>query len=482
MKETLTGVCLAIAPYLTRATPAHREVIHMAERPVHIGFAARDITPPPGIPLAGYSARAGVATGALDGIHARAMVAIDPGRDTRLAIVTADLVAFSPETIETFRANVLAATGFTPDDVILAVTHTHSGPAYGALFGFFTPDDVAQEPEASMRWGEALPGVLIDLIAEAAAAAQPARLAFGSTQVALSTHRRLRDPLGEIRLAPNPDGVTDPVVSVMHARTADGDTPIGTLVNYACHPVVLCEDNLEYSGDFPTYLVDALETGGGAAIFVNGTCGDINPKRRGSASAAREQGEEIARSVAALLPTLTPEPMVDIVHAVEDVDLPLRFPPPEALRAYVDVAEAALAAHGDPSDFEGRRLTAEVGRARRMEDRLGRRRERLGARITADTLRVRLQVARIGPALFVAMPGEAFAPFGLRLRDEADGEHVFVLGYTNESIGYVPTIAAYEEGGYEVVSSQLAPGAGEHLTQAALTALGRLAPLKGVGG
>lgn len=448
----------------------------MVEPHVHIGFAKRDITPPAGLPMAGYSARDGVATGTLDGIKARAMVVLAPHTGARIAFVTADLVAYSPDTIDAFRKRVRAEAGIAPDDVVLAVTHTHSGPSYGAMFPSFD-GGLAQESEVSLRWGEGLPDVLVDIVREAIANAQPATLSFGSTRVALATHRRLIDPLGEVRLAPNPDGIIDPEVHVMHARAASDGTTIGSLVNYACHPVVLCEDNLLYSGDFPAYLLAGLEADGGDAIYLNGACGNLNPKRRGDAAAARAHGEALAGAVKALVSGLEPSLPNPVIIATEDVSIPIRLPPREAFETYLTATEQALEAHADPSNFEGLRLAAEVARAQRLLAKVYPRRRRLEHRIQGDTLLVRLQVARIGPALFVALPGETFVEFGLDLRRELGSPHVFVLGYTNESIGYVPTRAAYDEGGYEVTSSHLTPGAGELLTASAVAATRRLLAL-----
>lgn len=442
---------------------------------IHIGFAKCDITPPLGLPMAGYGARQGTASGVLDPLYARAVVLHDPVNDQRIAIVTADLVAYAPETIQAFRARVAQKTEFTADQVILAVTHTHSGPAYGALFGFFAGSDLEQEPESSVRWGEKLPGVLLELLNEAAAATRPARLAFGKTRVALSTHRRLIDPLGNIRLAHNPAGLTDPEVHVLHARDASDNSSIGTLVCYACHPVVLCEDNLLYSGDFPAYLLSSLEEDGSSAIYLNSTCGNVNPYRRGDRETACELGQELARSVKALVPTLEHPVARPLALSCKDIPLPLRLPSQRALQDYVLVAEQALEAHRNHENFEGRRLAAEVARARQMADNLNRRRTRLGERIQGDALMARLQVARIGAAMLVALPGENFVEFGLELKAKVGIDYLFVFGYTNEYIGYLPTRAAYDEGGYEVTASLLAPGAGEQLTAAALEELQHLA-------
>src|SRR3990167_2959523 len=53
------------------------------------GVAVRDITPPPGVPMWGYSDRKGPSTGTLDPLHARALVL--KMREQTIAIVTMDL-------------------------------------------------------------------------------------------------------------------------------------------------------------------------------------------------------------------------------------------------------------------------------------------------------------------------------------------------------------------------------------------------------
>jgi hypothetical protein len=79
--------------------------------------------------------------------------------------------------------------------------------------------------------------------------------------------------------------------------------------------------------------------------------------------------------------------------------------------------------------------------------------------------RTELQVIRLGPVpntddaqalWFVALPGEPFTAYstgiGEQLRRQlgAADNHVLVCGYANDSVGYLTTDAALQEGGYEV--------------------------------
>ena len=73
---------------------------------------------------------------------------------------------------------------------------------------------------------------------------------------------------------------TEPVdreVAVIRLDRADG-SPLAVLYHYACHPVVLGPDNLQYSADYVgtacKTVEDELKT---TCLFLQGACGDLNP-------------------------------------------------------------------------------------------------------------------------------------------------------------------------------------------------------------
>jgi len=65
-----------------------------------------------------------------------------------------------------------------------------------------------------------------------------------------------------------------------------------------------------------------------------------------------------------------------------------------------------------------------------------------------SSVEVEIQAIGVGPAKIVALPGEAFVELALAIKG-AD-PNVLVAGYANGNIGYIPTEAAFAEGGYEV--------------------------------
>ncbi|PKL06288.1 MAG: hypothetical protein CVV53_05070, partial [Spirochaetae bacterium HGW-Spirochaetae-9] len=57
----------------------------------------------------------------------------------------------------------------------------------------------------------------------------------------------------------------------------------------------------------------------------------------------------------------------------------------------------------------------------------------------------------LGPSMqFFSLPGEAFSRIGLGLKASARPSRLFVCGYCGGSVGYMPTEAAFSQGGYEV--------------------------------
>jgi hypothetical protein len=86
------------------------------------------------------------------------------------------------------------------------------------------------------------------------------------------------------------------------------------------------------------------------------------------------------------------------------------------------------------------------------------------------------QVIRLNGIVLVGVPGEPFAQLGRAIKDQAGAEQVFVIGYANDDIGYIPAAEEYERGGYEIdeaykyygYPAALAPDAAELFLEAVL--------------
>jgi hypothetical protein len=71
----------------------------------------------------------------------------------------------------------------------------------------------------------------------------------------------------------------------------------------------------------------------------------------------------------------------------------------------------------------------------------------------AKPITTEIQALRIGDIYFAAHPSELFTKFGLDLRDRTPAKDLFVLGYSNGSIGYIPDENEIERGGYAALQS-----------------------------
>src|SRR5690606_38219797 len=77
-----------------------------------------------------------------------------------------------------------------------------------------------------------------------------------------------------------------------------------------------------------------------------------------------------------------------------------------------------------------------------------------------EPVRAELMAMKIGPFLLLTMPGEPMVEYGFKLEAAiADRTTPIIVGYANGNIGYIPTAADYQVGGYEPTQSRLAPEA-----------------------
>ena len=94
--------------------------------------------------------------------------------------------------------------------------------------------------------------------------------------------------------------------------------------------------------------------------------------------------------------------------------------------------------------------------------------------IEGDTVATYIQVLRIGDIAFAATSGELFVELGLEIKKGSPFEHTFVVELANDYAGYMPTRAAFQEGGYETLnarSSKVSAEAGELVVKGLLNML-----------
>lgn len=425
------------------------------------------ISPPLGVPLAGFAARHETSTGIHDDLFARALVLETPER--AVAFVSVDLLALPGDFVREVRQAIHKSTGLQPDSVMIASTHTHAGPV--TIKTFFNPDG-----NVDGYYMNVLAKGIEEAVTKAWQNRFPARIGVGVGHVqGVGVNRRSRD-----------QRPIDEEIGIIKVTDREANTRC-VLINYSCHPTVLGPDNLKVTGDFPAFTVKEIEAGlgeDGFAMFVNGTQGNISMGHSSELSAigiitpgrtftrAAELGHLLAEATQTSLESIEVHDRPIIRTAAVSVGLPLKkYPSAAAALKLLQEAEANLAelvsSNGDNAD--------QVQRARS---------EQLYASInnfyahetivfTDGVLPIELQGIRINGSVFVAVPAEVFVEIGLHIKVSAPYS-TFIVGIANGYIGYLPTAAAHEVGGYEVVSSKCRPEAEDILIDNVLSLERRL--------
>lgn len=372
------------------------------------GFAAIDITPPPGEELTGYGYYLNRrATGAADPIMARALALSDG--DTRAVVVQLDLLALDPHWVSAMRARVERKLGLPGDCLMLHCTHTHSGPAARVTFGCGRPSE---------HFMHALGKHILQITQAALADLKPAG-SVDSFDVDF--------PEG---FAHNRVGGTDLDTRVRGLNIViPGARPI-LVVNYACHPVTLGV-NREYSADYPGALIRELNAYGCRAIFLTGPCGDINPLantvRVGPAAyeTLGIYGRDLAacaRSAVAESLPWEPGPLRVFSRAVSVMS---DIPEPVQLEASLEELQAKL--EDDPDN--GLLRVDMEWHLKMLED--------LGGEIAEEEARAEIQGFVFGNAAVVALSAETFTALGQIIRDAAPEHNVLLAATSNGVIGYI---------------------------------------------
>jgi len=372
---------------------------------LRVGTGRAIITPPLGIQLAGYGHRTKGADEVLDELEVRAFWLEQEGADGAgsgpACIITADIIGFDALLTQRLRTLLTQRLKVAPEAVMLAASHTHSGPqTCENVVGAGGPPD----PYYMNRLVERI----LQAAGEAQNAAAPVTVHVGkSTLEGYAVNRRLRVD-GQVRMAPNRAGIRDDDVTVVLFRDAATGTPRGLLFHYTCHPTIMGSYAItsEYPGAARRYVERAL--GGAACGFLPGCFGDIRPDctliggkvfRRGTYQDVQAFGDalgaEVLRAAEQAVALDTPP---RLVAAARDVNLPLAAKP--------------------------------------------------------RTASLSLQRLDISPGLrFVALGGEVCVEYGHFIKGLDPDAVTIPVGYANGMVAYIPTAAMILEGGYEAEGS-----------------------------
>jgi len=419
------------------------------EQPLLVGAATADITPAPGLRMWGYSNRTDGATGKLDPLMAKAVVLKAGG--TSVGIVTLDLGRVpEPHVLDRIRRQVREQCGLA--NLFITASHTHSAPS------------LEGGSDALTQFSEAVGDAIIRIVVEAAGNVVPAKLGIGLGEADLAHNRRKFLPDGRVAMQwRNAEREkTEPVDSefvVIRLDATEGSAagkPLATLVHYACHPVVLGPDNLQYSADFVGAACERVRAETGApCLYLQGACGNINPYvdktplADGGVREMQQMGRALGDQVLSVSKTIETKPLEPATIQFDAQVIPVRT------RWDIDAPEVrAVLSKAYGPRFDNYLL----------------------ATFKDNVIPCTLTTLKVGDAFaLVGMPGEIFVQFQQELKQRSPVPNTLLVGYTEGYHAYFPTIRDAAAGGYGgKTATYVEVGAGERLTNAALVELYRM--------
>ena len=422
----LTGPVLLFAQ--TPASPANT-----ATGKFRAAVVKKNITPQDAQMLLGYDARK--STGVHDSIFHR-IIALDDGT-TQFFLVSTDVCEFSPALYDKVAARLYAQYKIKPVNFWWGVTHTHSAPEVGApgLDAVFLGERYQHAIDSNYL--NLVIDRLVEGIAEAREKLAPARLGVGWGFSQANINRRAIDVDGKASLGLNPDGAVDRRIGLLRIEHEDGK-PLALIANYPIHGTVLGEHSLQISGDAPGVVSEYVEQQTGAPVlFINGAAGDLAPIY--SVYPSPEEGH--LGQFRVLLGDKIIDANKKIVSTTEDVRL--------------NVSELML----ELPRKTGLGWSAELNRYASVKKGV-------------NLVRLPLRFLKINEDVAVwSAPIELFCEVANEIRERSPFPYTFYFGYCNGWLGYMPTTAAWEHGGYETTVSPYTPSAATEVSHSVLSYL-----------
>jgi hypothetical protein len=358
---------------------------------IYAGAAKRIITPtlnPGPVYLAGFDANRR-ATGVHDDLYARALAlrVIPEAIPAATFVLVCDLIGLLRAEVQAIGEAARAAAaerGLDLGTLVVACTHTHSGPDTIGLWG---PSRFRSGVDPGYQsW---LRSQIVEVALEALSTLHTAQLRVGRGEMDAWLKNALQHE------------ITDRELSALQATTEEGET-VFTLLNLACHPEVMWNDNTLISADYAGAACRAVEAqAGGTAVFASADLGGMMtpdvPEH--TFETAEHMGRDVARTAMDALRAgekLAPQ---SLTIRQREVRIPLENP----------LFKFALATGVLPRlsrDKEGKVVT-------------------------------RVSLIDLGDLRLVTTPGELLPGPGMALREMLGVPYRLLIGLADDELGYL---------------------------------------------
>jgi putative membrane-bound dehydrogenase-like protein len=222
-------------------------------------------------------------------------------------------------------------------------------------------------------------------------------------------------------------GPVDHSLPVMFVHSPEGKLR-AVFANYACHATTLQFNKVH--GDWPGTAMQAIQRDhpGVVALIALGCGADQNPNPRGTMELTVQHGEEVAAEVSRLLKSERKPIRGKLDCQAKDITLPLAPLPSR------EEWEKRAAITTPNISYIAQKNLARLGRGEKLPTELP----------------YRVETWNFGDDLaMVFLPGEVTVDYELRLKVDYDPARLWVNGYSNDALCYIPSERILKEGGYE---------------------------------
>jgi len=445
LRNSALGIASVAVPAAVIATPTNNFISGIKESgQLKAGIAREIITPRPGGLFMGYGSDKG-STAVHDDLTVTAL-AIESGQH-KVVLMSATVCLIGNKLVSRIRTLCGEAAGVPASHVIIAATHTHSGP--------ITTDTNTDLPYCD----EIFIPKCIAAAKASVEALKPATVGVAKTDSLVGINRRQLLSDDRVVLGQNPWGAYDREMTVVSFKGDDGKS-FANIIHCTAH-CTASGINTEVTRDWAGVMIDRLEKESGAiTMFFNGMEGDVAPRMANGGSTGDINHAMEVGSVAAL----------DAVRAYKDI------------RVYKD--ENMSVATGKVTLPHAPIMPLEEARSELAKIEAGPK-----GRWTGDYTNILTKViefhakgetgessfvydqtlVNIGSIVLIPIPFEASSEISLRLRTYSKYGHTLAIGCTNGSNSYLPSQDQICRGGYEVerfmwfTPRRLADNADKHL-------------------
>ena len=421
------------------------------------GFARVDITPPFGTPLAGYYEMR-YADGVRDPVQLNAL-AVSDGERT-VVFIPADVLLIRRTVCDELRALINERTGIGAENVMITGLHPHTSLRIGGEGGAVVKDrnylDVLYRKFADVAQ------MAIDDMSEATFG-----MAVAPTAEPISFVRRYYLKDGRLRTNPGnhtPDEIDRPAAKadndVRIVRFIREDKKDITLVNFCTHPDVI--GGTKVSADWPGVVRRFVEAEHDThCLFINGFEGDTNhinfmvPKEQRikgrpgvNSSKGYAHSAYMGRTIADAVNTIW-----DKVEMQKEDKL---FS--EMRLVYIKTSTRGMEHFAECSAFNARYRAGDYS-VKKTESGIELA-EACRIAVIPDQptyQRIPITVLGLGTIALLGLGGEPFTAYAFAARKAAPDKFIVTACCANGGEAYLPTKEAFDQGGYEVVSSHFSP-------------------------